>query len=186
MPPLASPGRALVRRWGAILLLATSAGAASGADVDVANEPSVKAAFVLNFIKYTEWPASSETAAHPLRICSPSVKPLDGYLASLQGKPLRRGVIEVRTRVQQRDWPGCHVLYLDAEDGDYVDAATRTLGGLPVLLVSDSPDFVQRGGTIGLRAAGTRIQFDVNLAAGQRAGLKLSSHMLRLAARVVQ
>jgi hypothetical protein len=161
-----------------------SAGAVSGADV--ANESSVKAAFVLNFIKYTEWPASSETEVHPLRICSPSVKPLDGYLASLQGKPLRRGVIEVRTRVQQRDWPGCHVLYLDAEDTDYVDAATRTLAAFPVLLISDSPDFVQRGGTIGLRAVGSRIQFEVNLAAGQRAALRLSSHMLRLAARVIQ
>lgn len=185
MPALAS-GNPHVRRWGAILLLATCAGAVSGADVDVANEPSVKAAFVLNFIKYTEWPSSAETEVHPVRICSPSVKPLNGQLASLQGKPLRRGVVEVRTRVQPRDWPGCHVLYLDAEDTDYVDAATRTLAGLPVLLVSDAADFVQRGGTIGLRAVGTRIQFDVNLAAGQRAGLKLSSHMLRLAARVIQ
>lgn len=176
-----------LRRWCASLLVAASSATASGIDVDVANVASVKAAFVLNFIKYTEWPVASSPGASTLRICSPSARPLEGHLALLHGKPLRGGrTIEVRVRVDRRDWPNCQVLYLNAEDADVVDVATRTLGELPVLLVGDSAEFALRGGTIAIRTVGSRMHFDVNLATAQRAGLRLSSHMLRLAGRVIQ
>jgi uncharacterized membrane protein len=44
--------------------------------------------------------------------------------------------------------------------------------------------FTERGGMISLRLVGQKVRFDINMDAAERAGLKLSSQLLRLA-RVV-
>ena len=60
------------------------------------------------------------------------------------------------------------------------------MGNLPVLTVGDQNGFVQAGGMIGLRVEDSRVRFDVNLAAAQRAGLTLNSQMLKLAGQVLK
>ena len=53
-----------------------------------------------------------------------------------------------------------------------------------VLTVSEAPQFVQRGGMIGLSVEAKRVRFTVNLEAAQEAGLSLNSELLRVAASV--
>ena len=55
-----------------------------------------------------------------------------------------------------------------------------------VLTISDQAGFVQAGGMIGLRVEDNRVRFDVNLLAAQRAGLTMSSQMLKLAGQVLR
>ena len=50
-----------------------------------------------------------------------------------------------------------------------------------MLTVSDTRDFVQRGGIIGLRENRERIAFDISLANARRANLRISSKLLSLA-----
>lgn len=76
---------------------------------------------------------------------------------------------------------GCHVLFI-AEAG----LPLGPLGGLPVLTVSDLPDFVQQGGVIGLVRQSGRLRFEVNRGVAQAAGLRLSADLLSLAMRVVE
>lgn len=177
-----------VRRWraGIALALAASFVTTAGAQVNVANENSVKASFVFNFARYAEWPARGGASGLPLRICSPSRNPLEGQLVSLDGRQHQGRTVEVRLRALPDDWRTCHVLFLPADEREFVDLAVKALAETPVLLVSDSAEFARRGGTIEVKTVGARIRFEINLAAAQRAGLKLSSHMLRLADRVVQ
>jgi len=53
-----------------------------------------------------------------------------------------------------------------------------------ILTVSDIPKFSQRRGMIQLVLDGGRIRFEVNLTATQRAGLTLSSELLKVATAV--
>ena len=53
-----------------------------------------------------------------------------------------------------------------------------------VLTVSDIDRFARRGGVIGLVLEGDRIRFEVNLKAAERAQLRLSSDLLKLASIV--
>jgi hypothetical protein len=53
-----------------------------------------------------------------------------------------------------------------------------------VLTVSDMPQFSLRGGMIQFVPEGKKIRFEVNLAAVQRAGLALSSELLKVATTV--
>jgi hypothetical protein len=46
------------------------------------------------------------------------------------------------------------------------------------------PGFAEKGGMIQFRLAGDRVRFDVNLDASERAGLALSSDLLKVATNV--
>jgi hypothetical protein len=55
------------------------------------------------------------------------------------------------------------------------------LGGAPVLVVSDEAHFASRGGMIGFFRDADRVRFEVNPAAAEAAGLRISSRLLGLA-----
>ena len=57
----------------------------------------------------------------------------------------------------------------------------QSLGSAPVLTVGESDGFASAGGVIGLYMEGDKVRFEANPDAAQRAGLKLSSQILRLA-----
>ena len=63
-------------------------------------------------------------------------------------------------------------------------AHISALRDAPVLTVSDAPRFSQREGMIEFVKDGERIRFEVNLVAAERAGLTLSSDLLKVATYV--
>ena len=152
---------------------------------DTAAEDNVKAGFILNFAKFTEWPAAA-LAGGELRVCGLGAQPLSGKLSQLQGRQVQGREIKVRAPARPEEWRDCHVLFVPAGDEARVDALLRTLGQTAVLTVSDSAEFTQAGGMIGLKQRAGRIRFDINLAAARRVGLGLSSHLLKLADEVMQ
>jgi hypothetical protein len=149
-------------------------------------ETGVKAGFIFNFVKFTQWSDIREDNGAPLLICALGADPLDGQLALLNGRQVRNRVIEIRQRTSAGEWRNCDALYLADSDAGRVEAVIRGVAGARVLTIGDLPGFVQAGGMIGLRIEEKRMRFDVNLVAAQRAGLKLSSQMLKLAGQVLQ
>lgn len=166
------------------LCLAACSDAARAQQVSI--EPGVKAGFVFNFVKFAQWSDIREDNGAPLLICTLGANPLDGQLALLNGRQVRNRVIEIRQRTSAGDWRNCDALYLSDSDAGRMEAVIRSVAGAPVLTIGDLPGFVQAGGMIGLRIEENRMRFDVNLVAAQRAGLKLSSQMLKLAGQVLQ
>ena len=57
--------------------------------------------------------------------------------------------------------------------------------GANVLTVGDGAEFLSRGAAVTFVREGDRVRFDVNLTEAQRAGLTISSRLLRVARRVV-
>jgi len=53
-----------------------------------------------------------------------------------------------------------------------------------MLTVGEGDDFPAAGGVIGLVIEDNKVRFDVNLEAAERAGLKISSKLLKLARNV--
>lgn len=156
------------------------------ASAQTASEQAVKAGFVYNFIKFTQWSATREGDASVLHICTPGALPLEGQFAKLQGRLVGARPIEVHANSPSSDWRNCAVLFITETDASRLDAILRSLGNAPVLTVGDLPDFAKAGGMIELRMADSRVKFDVNLASAQRAGLQLNSQMLKLAGQVIK
>jgi hypothetical protein len=148
-------------------------------------ENDVKATFLYNFTKFIEWPAASSPASTPFRLCvlaDPGfTHAVDRTIAGelVEGRPLER--IEPQS---VGDVAACAILYVGREHADRSASWLAAARDLPVLTVGDGPQFVQRGGAIGFVLENNRVRFDVSARAVQRAGLKVSSKLLRVARSV--
>lgn len=178
--------RARSARWRATGLALLLSVLGQGVWAQAASEAAVKAGFVFNFIKFTQWPASRDGAVAPIRLCAPSALPLEGQLALLGGRNVGSRVIDVRTSVAPGEWRQCDVLFLGDGDADRLSTLQPRLANAPVLTLGDVPGFVEAGGMIGLRVEASRVRFDVNLDSAQLSGLVLNSQMIKLAGRVLQ
>jgi YfiR/HmsC-like len=175
------------KRWLAGGLLALTACLAAGPTrAQAVSEEAVKAGFVFNFVKFTQWTGEREGENRPLEVCTPGALPLDGHFAVLHGRMIGSRKIVLRAHVAPGEWRSCHVVYLPEAEAGRFESALRSLGSASVLTISDQPGFAQAGGMIGLRIEDQRVRFDVNLQAAQRAGLTLSSQMLKLAGQVLR
>jgi len=155
------------------------------AEADNLAEDTVKAGFILNFAKYTEWPAGALDGGN-LRVCGLGNQLLSGKLAQMQGRQVQGHEIQVRSTMRVDEWRDCHVLFIPAGEKQRLELVLRALAQTPVLTVSDGEDFTRSGGMIGLKLRAGRVRFDINLAAVRKAGLNLSSQLLKLADEVTQ
>lgn len=168
--------RSLLRAFAAILMLATGWAGAQGP-----SENQVKAAYVFHFVRYVEWPAKSFTSpTTPFSVCIGGREPFGGALSGIEGRQVQGRELRVRRGVAAEDLQSCQVLVVsDAEERRTGTWLKATPAG--VLTVSESEGFIDAGGAIGLVTADERIQFDVNIEALNRAGLKASAHLLKVA-----
>ena len=160
------------------------------ADADPPTEHQVKAAFLFHFAKLVDWPSWPKTddASEPFEIAVVGRDPFGAELEATIGASLVRGrPIRIRrapSAAALERQP--QILFLGENDPEQVRRALRTLRGQPVLTVGESSDFAARGGVVGFRVTDDgRVAFDVNLEQAERAGLKLSSQLLRVA-RIVE
>ena len=147
-------------------------------------EYDVKAAFVLNFVRYVEWPASERTP--PLRICVLQANPFGNRLeAVMNGEQWQGGAIDVRVVPDLRRGSDCHLVYVPAAATARFVGASAALGSRPVLTVGEHERFLDQGGMIRLFVEENRVRFSVNQRAADAAGLLVSSRLLRLARNVI-
>lgn len=168
------------------LLLLTGWTGSGGLWAQTVSESMVKAGFIYNFIKFSQWPQTREGERPTLVICTPGTRTLDGHYLALNGRAVDGRRIEVRMQTPASDWRQCQMVFFEDADDSRLAASLGSLGNAPVLTVGDSPNFVQSGGMIGLRRDDSRVRFDINLGAAQRAGITLNSQMTKLAGEVVR
>lgn len=175
-------------RLRALVLGALTVAALAAVDTradDALEQSRVKAAFVLNFIKFTAWPDQRATDSGTLTLCATEGHPLDGQLHVLEGRDVRGLRVSVVHRPAD-GVPACDVVFVTRTDAATLDALQHAVAGRPVLTISDQPGFIDRGGMIEMKLIAGRTRFDINLAAARASGLTLSSQLLQLAERVVQ
>ena len=79
---------------------------------------------------------------------------------------------------------GCRILFISSAKDSQLSEILTALGTSNVLTVSDMTGFTRRGGMIQFVLDRNRVRFEINLAAAQRAGLILSSELLKVAVAV--
>lgn len=148
----------------------------------ISNEYLLKAAFLYNFAKFTEWPAVAiNDAAAPLRVCVLGTGPIRSALAPLHGKPVKGRRLVITLINQIGDTAICRILFICALEEDRLTEILDPVSALPILTVADMPFFAEAGGIIALKIVNGRIRFEINSAAADKAGLKLNSELLQLA-----
>jgi hypothetical protein len=144
-------------------------------------EPALKAAFIYNFAKFTEWPVSVVPASQPLVMCvvgDPAVSEaleravktriLDGHSMSvaLVGPAGPQGV--------------CHVLYVSGVTSAQAAKLVAGLRDTSVLTISDLDGFTELGGIAQFFFQHGMLRFNVQAESAKRARLQISSRLLAL------
>lgn len=152
------------------------------------SEAQVKAAYLINFAKLTDWPAATFDAGQgEFQACllTQRGEGIGPALARLAGKNIQGRALQVKQGARLNELRACQLLVLESGEERQLPAVLEALGNSPTLTVGDFEDFGRKGGMIELGIQDKRIVFDVNLDASTRSGLNFSAQLLKLA-RVIR
>lgn len=145
-------------------------------------EAQAKAAFVLNFARYVEWPEqvfASRIAS--MTICIIGRDTLGPALIALENREIQGRPVKTRRLLNIEEVNGCHLVFISESEERHLAQTLHSLANQPVLTVSDIDGFIDAGGAIGIVRGEERLQFEINRNALNQAKLKASSLLLRLA-----
>jgi hypothetical protein len=165
------------------VLAARGSPRALGAD-DAALAARVKAAFVFNFIRFTEWPAEAfASPKDPLIVgvvgSGTMLKEMDD---AMHGKSLNERPIVVQEFAA--DHVGkCHVLFIAAADGSAAATLSKAVSGA-TLTIGDWEGFTGAGGIVRFFEEDGKERFEINVGAAGKAHLQISGKLMKLARTV--
>jgi YfiR/HmsC-like len=146
-------------------------------------EYQVKALFLVNFIKYVDWPSealASSNATITIGLCGES-KLREALSAAVSGKGSGGRMIVIRQIEATNDFSSCQILFI----GDSASSRMREIldkaRSLPILTVGEDNAFAQNGGIINFVLKNGNVRLEVDLAAARQAGLTIHSRLLAVA-----
>ncbi len=149
-------------------------------------EYRVKAAFLYNFTKFVKWPENAfANAASPIKICILGDSPFGSSLEAIENKTAggRKFVIFETKSVDDID--DCHVLFIsNGSEKEFFNSIERILEK-NILTVADKQGLAQKGSVINFTVVNNKVQFEINTKSAERANLKISSQLLKIA-RIVK
>jgi len=154
----------------------------------------VEAAFLVNFVRFTQWPPdrfNSANAPYVIAVvgtadAARTVRTVADAAGNIQGRDIAvvrvdPADVEGRQKLALDVVRGSHLVFVRSSDGDVRRQVLATVAGTAVLTVGDEPDFAARGGMLGLVQAGDHLAFEANPEQIQAAGVQLSAKVLKLA-----
>lgn len=145
-------------------------------------EYRVKAAFLYNFAKFVEWPGPDEAKASlPFVIGILGHDPFGPELDPIREKTINGRHIAVKHFDNPEDISGCDLLFVSHTDSEEIQRALEQTDTKPILTIGDAEGFAKAGGMIGFIEQQSKIRFEINRKAAARAGLAISSKLLKLA-----
>ncbi len=176
--------RPMTAKWMALFLIfvVTLGGRAQ----NPATEYEVKAAYLLNFGKFIKWPAEAiPPGMDTFSICVLGDDPFGNALNTTVRDEKIGGLPVVARRIgRSQDVTGCQVLFISRSEEKQFRKLLQSSGKTAVLTVSDMPGFLDHDGMIQFTLINNRVRFEVNLDSVQKAGLTLSSELLKVASFV--
>jgi hypothetical protein len=150
---------------------------------------SQKASFLLGVVKFVRWPGRPfPKKDSPYVICVVGDDAFEKALADvavgrMSGNHgfLIKGFASVTDVPKTRE---CHVAFVAATQTARSSELVAALREIPVLTVADWKEFSTTGGMIGLFAEGHMLVFEVDNSMAERAGLKISAQLLKMAKAV--
>lgn len=147
----------------AALTSAMPARAASGE----LSEYEVKAAFLVNFAKFTEWPAAAfGGTSTPLQVGIVGNDPFGAGLDdAVRGKLIGGRSMAVKRVDWRDDLTAFHIVFISSSEKRRLKDILRRLDASAVLTVSDIDTFISDSGLIAFVNQSNRIRFEVNAGA---------------------
>jgi hypothetical protein len=132
-------------------------------------EYNVKAAMLVKFIPYIEWPVSNTSD----NFCIVGGNPFGDAVAVLKASKMN---VVARSASALSD---CKVAF-------FVGGLSPATVPEGVLTVGEDDEFADKGGMIGFKLVDNKVRFEINRSAANAAGFKVDARLLELAIKVVR
>lgn len=150
------------------------------------DEYTLKAFYIFNFAKFTEWPDESfDSRDATLNLCVLGEDPFGVAVNEINGKKVKNHSLRIIQFPRVAVVSSCHILFISRSEQHRLELILKDIGRLPILTVSDMELFSDRGGMVTLLTQDQLVQFAVNPYATALAGIKISSKLLELASVIV-
>lgn len=147
-------------------------------------ESRVKAAFMVRFGDYVEWPAAAfASPSAQLVVCVVGEDSFGPALDQAAGSQQAQGrpILVRRLKAAKAD-SGCHIAFMGTGDAAHLGHQLDALRGAPVLTVTDARS--GGGGIVSFVVKDDRVRFEIDDEAAMQNGLTISSKLLALALNV--
>jgi hypothetical protein len=157
--------------------------------VSQTEEYTMKAAFIEHFTRFIDWPKS-------LNMEDPSKPFILGIIGNNRlgrtckdfyaGNKIKGKRVEIRHVTTPAEIIECHLLCIGELKESELEQILSQTRNLPILTVSDSKGFCEKGVLVNFYLENYMVRFEINQTAAQASGLLFSFHLLRLARIVGQ
>jgi hypothetical protein len=178
--------RARVRRRVAAAILLSMLPWTSAPRGQEVTEPSLKAALIYNFAKFTEWPRDVlAPGASPFNACVlGDAVVAEALVRTVKGRLLFGHAVTVSPVTLEGPLRSCHLLYVAAVTAVQATETLAAVRGTPVLTIMDIEGSARGGGIAQVFVERGQIRFDLDHGLAKRGRLQLSSKLLTLATHV--
>jgi len=146
-------------------------------------EYEVKAAFLYNILTFVEWPAPMKRE-DTRRVCVLAEPPVLNAFNGLNGQIAAGRKIEIIRVAPGENLGPCHALFIGPQAEHNLPRIMKALEGTGVLTIGDTAGFARQGVIINFYLQDKKVRFEINAAAARRAGIEISSKLLKLAGSV--
>jgi hypothetical protein len=144
-------------------------------------EPALKAAYIYNFVKFTEW-AQDMPATDPLVMCILGDEAVTRALErAVVGRVIAGHPVVSMPIAAAATKRACHVLYVSGVSAAQAGDLVADVRDMPILTISDIEGFTKVGGIVHLFFEHGQLRFRINLLSTKRAKLQISSKLLIMA-----
>lgn len=179
-------GRSFALTFMALLLALSARGQAQeGREL----EYEVKAAFLVKFAMFVQWPTNAlpPDVQVPLIVGILGDDPFgDKFDQWLKNEKVNGRPVQIRRAREVAGVVGCQIVFISASEAARFAELIAAFRAHQILTVADEPGFVNRGGMIGFFKESGKVRFEINPLAIERAGLKASSKLLQVGRRVTE
>ncbi|HOI17929.1 MAG TPA: YfiR family protein [Geobacteraceae bacterium] len=167
------------------LLIQAALPRTAASDTPKAGEYQIKAAFILNFAGFVDWP-DPPRSNNLFTIAILGHDPFESAIDSLNGKTVKGRKVVIKRYDDPEEARDADILFISASEKRALPRIMKTLRNRPVLTVGDSQGFARSGVMISMVMQRKRVGFEINNQAAQQAGIRISSQLLKLAREVIE
>lgn len=168
-------GNAFIALLLAVFLPARAALAEDG----TVREYDLKAAYIYNIIKFVDWPETVRSDSE-LKVCILGADPFGPSIDALNGKMAGKRRIAVQRGHSLQALKRCDALFISRSEAGQVERIARSASSQNILTFGDTARFANRGVIINFFLEHKKLRFEINVDAARRAGLAISSQVLKL------
>ena len=140
----------------------------------------IQSVFIVRFAKYIEWPQSAKSGDFQIGVFG-SGEAEKAIESTVQGKTIGNQKITVRHFNSVSEITPCNILFVTFAKTSNYYAANARLQGKSALIITEKEGMAQKGSDINLVYTDGKMNFEINKAATEKAGLKIPANLLSLA-----